>query len=94
MDFVFELIFEIVLEGIFGLTIHNPKAKAWVKTLVFVLITQLLAGFFAFLALSIPPQDGNISCNLICGAAALALSVGFLIMAVYGHRRDWKQVDI
>ena len=34
MDFLFELLFEVVLEGVFHLTIGNPKVKNWIKTLM------------------------------------------------------------
>ena len=91
MDFLLELLFEGLLEGISALTIENQKVKTWVKTAVFVVLSQVVAGFAWFLALSVPPVDGNAGGNYICGAIALALTVGFLLAAVDGHNRDWKQ---
>lgn len=91
MDLIFEFVFELILEGIFGLTIKNPKIRTRVKTTIFVVMTQLLAAFLGFLALTIPSQDGSTSGNLLCGIAAIMLSAAFLLTAVHGHRNDWKQ---
>ena len=93
MDFFLEAFFELVIEGLFGLTIHNPKVKTWVKTLFFVVLTQALAACFAYVAVVIPVENGDNSGNIICGIIAAALSVGFLAAAIHGHRTDWKQAD-
>ena len=89
MEFLFELIFEIILEGIFGLTVKNPKVKTWVKTLVFLLLTESMAGFFLWVSYKAPAAEpgGDIVCRVI----AMALGTGFLIAAIYGHKRGWKQ---
>ena len=94
MDAIFEIIFEVILEGIFHLTIHNPKVKTWAKTAVFVVLTQALAGFFGYVAMTIPVEDGDNSGNIICGVIAAAMSIGFAVMAVYGHKRRWKETGI
>ena len=89
MEFLFELIFEIILEGIFGLTVKNPKVKTWVKTLVFLLLGEAVAGLFLWISYVAPEAEpgGDIVCRVI----AIAVGVGFLIAAIYGHKRGWKQ---
>ena len=89
MDFIFELIFELVLEGIFGLTIHNPKVKTWVKTLVFLVISELLPALLLWISFSVPADEPG--GDLVVRIISVALAIGFLIAAIYGHRRDWKQ---
>ena len=91
MEFLFEVILEGILEGVLGLTMENPKLKTWVKTAIFVVVSQAVAGFIWFLALNVPAEKGDLSGNYVCGAMALALSVGFLLGAIHGHRQQWKQ---
>lgn len=91
VEFVLEILLEGLLEGIFGLTIENPKVKTWVKTAVFVALSQAVAGFLWFLALTIPAVDGDTSGNYVCGAIALVLTLGFLLGAIHGHKRNWQQ---
>ena len=90
MEFICELIFEIILEGIFGLTIENPKAKTWTKTAYFLLVAEGFAGVVVWLSVK-TYLDGNVSGGIGGGIIAVAWAVGTLIGAVYGHKRDWKQ---
>lgn len=83
MDFVFEFILQSILEGIFGLTIKNPKVRTRVKTLVFLLMSGAVAAFLLWISV----QSGSIVAIVV----VLALSLSFLAMAVDGHKRDWKQ---
>ena len=85
MDFLFEFIFTFLLEGIFGLTVKNPKVKNWVKTAVFLLIAEAVAGLALWLSF-VGDVDGILVVRLI----AIALGIGFLAMAIDGHKRNWK----
>ena len=85
MEFFFEILFEAILEGIFGLTVKNPKAKNWIKTAVFLLISEAVAGLFLWLSF-VGDVDGILVVRLI----AIALGIGFLAMAIDGHKRNWK----
>ena len=89
MDFLFEFLFEAVLEGIFAITIHNPKVKTWIKTLIFLVLSEALAGFFLWLSFSAPAAEPG--GDLVVRFIAIALGIGFLAGAIHGHRRDWKQ---
>lgn len=83
MDFIFEIVFELILEGIFGLTIHNPYVKTWAKTMFFLLFSQAVAGFCLWIGI-------KVGSSFLCIVSA-ALAAVFLIAAIHGHRNDWKQ---
>ena len=90
MEFICELIFEIILEGIFGVTVKNPKLKTWIKTAFFLLIAEGVAGLLIWLSVR-TYLNGNVSGGIGSGTVSVLLAVGFAIAAVYGHKRDWKQ---
>ena len=92
MDFICELIFEIVLEGFFGLTVENPKAKTWTKTVCFLLLAEGFAGAMVWLSVE-ACLEGNVSGGIVVGIIA-AWAVGSLVGAVYGHKRNWKQDNL
>jgi len=73
----------LVLEGIFGLTIKNPKLKTRLKTVIFLLVTGVIVAVVIWLAFH--------SANGLVGITGLALSALFICAAVEGHKRDWKQ---
>ena len=93
MDFICELIFEIVLEGFFGLTVENPKAKTWTKTVCFLLLAEGFAGAMVWLSVE-ACLEGNVSGGIVVGIIAAAWAVGSLVGAVYGHKRNWKQDNL
>ena len=90
MDFLYELIFEVILECVFGATIENPKVKTWFKTTMYLLLAEGAAILIGIASVSMY-RTGNISYAIVCGVIALALGIGFLIGGIYGHKRDWKQ---
>lgn len=90
MEFLCELIFEIILEGVFGLTVKNPKVKTWVKTAFFVLFSEMVAGLIGWFSYQ-AYKNGNNSGGVGGVIIAVVLGIGFLAGAVYGHKRDWKQ---
>lgn len=90
MEFLCELIFEIILEGIFGLTVRNPKVKTWAKTLFMVLFSETVAGLIGWSSYQ-AYKNGNVSGGIGGVIIAIVLGTGFLILSIYGHKRDWKQ---
>ena len=90
MEFIGELIIELILEGVFGVTVKNPKVKTWVKTFVFLMFAEAVAGLLAWISVS-TYLSGNISGGIVCGIIAIGLGIGFLIGGIYGHKRNWKQ---
>ena len=83
MDFVYEFVFELVLGGIFGLTIKNPKIKTRIKTGIFLLLAGAVVSLVLWLA--------SLSASTLVGIVGLALATLFIYTAAEGHKRDWKQ---
>ena len=90
MEFLSELVLELILETIFGLTIENPQVKIRVKTGIFVVFSQLVAGVILWMGIK-TCLNGNIAGGIVVCVISAALSIGFLIGAVSGHKRGWKQ---
>ena len=90
MELLCELIFEIILEGFFGLTVKNPKAKLWTKTICFLVVAEGVAFFLAYLSVK-TYLGGNVSGGIVSGVISGLLGIGFVFGAVYGHKRNWKQ---
>ena len=89
MDFIFEFVLEVILEGVFAMTIKNPKVKTWVKTMVFLLISEAMAAVFLWISYAAPQEGGAWVVRII----AIGLGLGFLVAAIHGHRTDWKKAD-
>lgn len=83
MDAVFEFVFTMILEGIFGLTIKNPKLKTRIKTVIFLLFAGAVVTLILWLA--------AVSASVLVGIVGLAIAALFLYTAAEGHKRDWKQ---
>lgn len=92
MDFLCELILEVILEGIFGMTIKNPKVKTWIKTTVYLLLAEGVAILLGIASVSMY-RGGNTLGGIGCGIISTLLAIGFLIGGIYGHKRNWKQED-
>ncbi len=83
MDAVFEFIFTMILEGIFGLTINNPKWKTRIKTVLFLLFSGAVVALIFWLA--------AVSASVLVGIVGLVLAALFIYAAVEGHKQNWKQ---
>lgn len=92
MDFLCEFIFELILEGIFGLTIKNPRVKTWIKTTVYPLLAEGVCALLGIACVSMY-RGGNTSGGIGCGILAALLAIGFLLCGIYGHKKNWKQCD-
>ena len=92
MQFIVEFLLEVILEGIFGLTVKNPKVKTWVKTAVFLILSEAVAGLFLWISYAAPAEAGQTGA-WVCRGIAITLAIGFLIAAIHGHRNNWKQAE-
>ena len=92
MDFVMELIFEIILEGVFGVTVHNQRIKLWVRTAIFIFISQIFTVLFAIGAASLLRKGDKT--GYVLAAIAAIWGIGMLIAAIHGHRKGWPKNDI
>lgn len=89
LDFICELILEIILEGVFAVTVENPKVKTRIKTAVFVVVSQLFTLLLVWITANAwsTNRDGAVICSIL----ALVWAIAMVIAAVHGHKRDWKQ---
>lgn len=89
MEILCEFILEFVLEGIFGLTLENPNAKAWVNTVIMIFMDLLVLGLFAFVAVT-----GFTGKNWLAFSVGAILFLGWGPVSVWlivkGHKRGWK----
>ena len=92
MEFLMELIFEILLEGVFHLTVKNQRIQMWVRTGFFIVFTQIFTALFAIGAVSLYSPENGAWC-VMAGLAAV-WGIGMLIAAIYGHRKGWPKNDI
>ena len=91
MEFLFELFFEVILQGVFGVTVNNPKLKLWIRTAFFFAFTQIITVLFAIGAGSLC-SSGDGAWYVIAAIAAV-WGIGMLIAAIYGHRKGWPKND-
>lgn len=69
---------------------HGDGVKIKTKTVYFVVLSEAVAAVFAFLSWRVF-QQGNTSGAIAGWIISGALAIGFLIGAIYGHKKDWKQ---
>lgn len=92
MEFLMELIFEILLEGVFHLTVKNQRIKLWVRTAFFLVFAQILTVLLAIGAVSLY-SSGDGAWYVMAGLAA-AWGIGMLIGMIHGHKKGWPKNDI
>lgn len=89
MEFLCEIIFEVILEGIFGVTVENPKVKTWVKTGIVIFMDLLVLSFFAFIA-----GAGFQNRNWLAFSVGVILFLGWAVFSVRTtrkrHKENWK----
>ena len=83
-----EVIFEFILEVIFGVAFDDTRIKTWIKTGLFILLFGALTALFTFMSVS-AYQKGNADGCVITAIMAAVLGIGGMIGAIYGHKRDW-----
>ena len=72
------------------LTVTSGRLKTGTKTLVVLAISEGLACFVGWLSWQSYRAD-NLFGAVVGGIVAAAMALGFLVFAVYGHKRNWKQ---
>ena len=92
MDFLLEFIFEAILEGIFGITLKNPKVKTWAKTMAWLLMAESVPIVLGISSVSMY-RIGRTASSIGGGIFSVLLAIGFLILGMYGHQRNWKHED-
>lgn len=76
--------------GIVMVLFSNKKTKTGVKTLIFLLLSETVAGLLCWLSWS-TYRSGNTVGGIVLLSVCVMLAIVFLLGAVYGHRKEWKQ---
>ena len=81
MDFVLEIIIDL-LEIIPG--------NKWVKTVLFIVISQAFTAFAAWIAIASPIQSPSIAVDIVFWFVLSLWCLYAFALAIEGHKRDWK----
>ena len=87
LEFLFELIFEIIIEGSFEL---GASKKVWlpIRILSLILFIAIYVGFFAlFIFVSISIMETNLAGGILLLVIFVAIAVG----GVYGFAKKYKE---
>ena len=87
MEFIAEIIFEVIVEGIFSVTFDNPKVKTWVKTLIFSLMVHTITALLVWGAVALFREKDS-AWYVLAGLAAV-WGIGMLIGTICAHRKGW-----
>lgn len=92
MDFIAEFICEVILEGLFELTVNNPRIKLWIRTVIFVIFTQTLTVLFSIGAVSL--YSSGEGYWYIMAVIAAIWGIGMLIGTILCHKKGWPENGI
>lgn len=97
MDFIFEIIFEAIVETFSGLAesiISDPKFVNRLKIIVFTVVYLMLLGFFAFITVSVVKKYGVFSDSAVIlyifDSLITILYCVSLILLVFRKRKNTK----
>ena len=87
MDDIIEAVLEIIITPLWDLLFQSRKVKNWIKTGIYLLFTQGITLFIAFVGLlsSYISQTGR---WVIAGIAAVWCLIT-VIFGIYEHKRKW-----
>ena len=92
MDTIVGVIVETLLEGVLGITIRNPEIRIRTKTVVALIISQVIPGLMLVSGISAILRN-NISGGVVILVMAVALSALFVAGVITNHKRGWKQIE-
>lgn len=90
MEWITELICEVVLEGILAEVIQSKKIKCWVKTLIVEILCTAVASVGVFIVIFDFRGDFTNPRTWIFLAISLGLEILFNIGIVSSHKRNWR----
>lgn len=80
---------ELVLELLLKAAVAIPKKK-WAKTVLFVIVTQLIAALCVWVNVTSPVRGKDASVDVL-GCVVISLwCLGMLVLAVIGHKHNWR----
>ena len=89
MDFLVELIFEILFEAPIELAMGSRRLKKSDKTVLFCIIGGGLTVLFGFIGLSVW-RDGDSTGAFFVSLITLVMLIGTILGAIRGHKTNWK----
>ena len=89
MDFLVELILEILFEAPLELAMGSRRLKKSVKTVLFCILGGGLTVLFGFIALC-TWQDGDSTGAFFVSLITLVMLIGTIVGAIRGHKNNWK----
>lgn len=91
MDFLLELVGELLFEAPFEAAMGSRRVKTWVKTLLFSLLGGAMAALFTAITVSVWRDQRNIASTAVLAAITLGWTAFVVFGAVSGHRRRWER---
>lgn len=82
----------LIVSCIMIIVMTNKQIKTWIKTLVFLAITESVAAFLGWIAWK-TYCNGNLSGAIIAAITAAILALSLLWGGIKGHRQSWSHVD-
>lgn len=90
MDFLLELVGELLFEAPFEAAMESRRVKTWVKTLLFSLLGGAMAALFTVMTVSVWRDQQNIVGTAVLALITLGWSAFVVFGAIRGHKRKWK----
>lgn len=90
MEWLMELICEVVLEGILAGIIQSEKIKCWVKTLIMEIVCTAVASIGVIIVIFDFRGDFTNPGTWIFLATSLGLEILFNVGIVSSHKRSWR----
>ena len=91
MEFIVEIIMEVIMGLFVEIPMESEHVKTWAKTVIFLVVCGLLDGFAGFLFYQVCFVQFNLFSTVVVGAVLLFLLGLTIFGAITGHKRDWKQ---
>ncbi len=95
LDYALEVVFFIglvVIGCIIVIVMTNKEIKTWIKTAVFLALSESLAAFIGWMGWQ-SYCNGNHFGALVAAAITVILAIAFLAIGIKGHKREWCHVD-
>ena len=80
---------ELVLELLLKDAVAIPKKK-WAKTVLFVIVTQLITVLLVWVSVTSPVQGADAAVDVLGRVVISVWCLGMLALAVIGHKHNWK----
>ena len=90
MDFLVEIILELLFEVPLDLAMGSRRLKKSVKTVMFCILGGILTVLFGFIALC-TWQDGNSTGAFFISLITFVMLIGNILGAIRGHKSNWKR---